>query len=126
LQDDISEIWLETKKTVVWITNDPDEAILLADRIIPLTCGPGATLGPAIQVDLPRPRDRKEMMHHAGFQALRADLVNWLLALKRKDTQTVEKPHFLPNILPEDLLTVNTLQFLNRRGPKRREPEPQP
>ena len=56
LQDEISRIWSENKKTVLMITNDPDEGILLADRIIPLTAGPGATLGPEIVIDLPRPR----------------------------------------------------------------------
>lgn len=120
LQDEISEIWLQTKKTVVWITNDPDEAILLADRILPLTPGPGATFGPSFAVDLPRPRDRKKMMHHAGFQKLRSELVTWLLDAKRRDFTTLSKKLVLPDILPEDLSTVNNLQFLNRRGPRRR------
>src|SRR2546422_976581 len=57
LQDEISRIWSQDKKTVVMITNDPDEGILLADRIIPLSAGPGATLGPSITIDIPRPRD---------------------------------------------------------------------
>ena len=120
LQDDISEIWQETKKTVLWITNDPDEAILLSDRILPLTPGPAATLGPAIDVNLLRPRDRKEMMHHVEFQKLRAELVNWLLDLRKRESTTLTKRLVLPDILPEDLTTVNTLQFFNRRGPRRR------
>src|SRR3954463_10282613 len=52
LQDEISRIWQENKKTVVLITNDVDEGILLADRIIPLTAGPEATLGPSIPVGI--------------------------------------------------------------------------
>ena len=120
LQDDISEIWQETRKTVLWITNDPDEAILLADRIIPLTPGPAATFGPAIDVHLPRPRDRKEMMHDTEFQKLRSELVNWLLDLRKRESTTLTKKLVLPDILPEDLTTVNTLQFFTRRGPKRR------
>ncbi len=48
LQDEINRICQEEKKTVILITNDPDEAILLADRVIPLTAGPRATLGPSI------------------------------------------------------------------------------
>src|SRR5436189_3323796 len=59
LQDEISRIWQQDKKTVVLITNDVDEGILLADRIIPLSAGPHATLGPSFAIDLPRPRDRK-------------------------------------------------------------------
>src|SRR5204863_4038014 len=57
LQDEVSRIWQEDKKTVVMITNDPDEGIYLADRIIPLTAGPGATLGPSLPVEISRPRD---------------------------------------------------------------------
>jgi nitrate/nitrite transport system ATP-binding protein len=56
LQDEIAQIWAENQKTVVLITNDVDEGLLLADRIIPLTLGPGANLGAPITVDLPRPR----------------------------------------------------------------------
>src|ERR1041385_3639126 len=55
LQDEVSRIWQENQKTVVMITNDPDEGIYLADRIIPLSAGPGASLGRSIQVDIPRP-----------------------------------------------------------------------
>ena len=58
LQDEINRICQEEKKTVILITNDPDEAILLADRVIPLTAGPRATLGPSIPVTIPRPRSR--------------------------------------------------------------------
>jgi nitrate/nitrite transport system ATP-binding protein len=63
LQDEISRIWQKDQKTVVLITNDPDEGIYLADRIIPLTAGPGATLGPSFRVEIPRPRNRKAINH---------------------------------------------------------------
>ena len=56
LQDELERIWRESGKTVVLITNDVDEGILLADRIIPLSAGPGATLGPSFEVDIERPR----------------------------------------------------------------------
>ena len=59
LQDEINRICQEEKKTVILITNDPDEAILLADRVIPLTAGPRATLGPSMPVTIPRPRARQ-------------------------------------------------------------------
>jgi nitrate/nitrite transport system ATP-binding protein len=59
LQDEIAQIWAENQKTVVLITNDVDEGLLLADRIIPLTLGPGATLGAPITVGLPRPRNAR-------------------------------------------------------------------
>src|SRR3954454_13970617 len=67
LQDEIESIWREERKTVVLVTNDVDEALLLADRIVPLNPGPRATLGPAFRVNLPRPRDRKAVNHDARY-----------------------------------------------------------
>ncbi|MEQ9682413.1 MAG: ABC transporter ATP-binding protein, partial [Rhodospirillales bacterium] len=81
LQDEIEEIWSRDKKTVVLITNDVDEAILLADRIIPLNPGPGATFGPEFKVNIPRPRDRAAMNHDAAFKALRRDVTQYLMSV---------------------------------------------
>src|SRR5436305_5267667 len=78
LQDEIENIWERDKKTVVLITNDVDEGILLADRIIPLSAGPGATLGPAVTVDLARPRDRKAINHEPRFKAIRNEVITYL------------------------------------------------
>jgi nitrate/nitrite transport system ATP-binding protein len=96
LQDEIARIWqsgeagksddrAEAKaKTVVLITNDVDEAILLADRIIPLSMGPGASLGPPVVVNIPRPRDRKTMNHDEAFKAVRNQVIEYLLGPGRK------------------------------------------
>lgn len=81
LQDEIETIWSEEKKTVLLITNDVDEAILLADRIIPLTPGPRATLGPSFRVEIPRPRDRTAMNHDETFKALRAEVTACLMQM---------------------------------------------
>ena len=79
LQDELEQIWESEKKTVILITNDVDEAILLADRIIPLTPAPNATLGPAFEVNIARPRDRREMNHNDEFIRLRAEVTNYLM-----------------------------------------------
>ncbi|MBI2804465.1 MAG: ABC transporter ATP-binding protein [Planctomycetes bacterium] len=79
LQDEIERIWRRDQKTVVMITNDVDEGILLADRIVPLSHGPRATLGPSVEVNLPRPRDRKAMNHDPRFQKIRAEVIHYLL-----------------------------------------------
>ncbi|KJR62274.1 ABC transporter ATPase [Azospirillum thiophilum] len=79
LQDEIEAIWRKDRKTVILITNDVDEAILLADRIIPLTPGPNATLGPAFSVDLARPRDRTAVNHDEDFKRLRAAVTAYLM-----------------------------------------------
>jgi nitrate/nitrite transport system ATP-binding protein len=84
LQDEIARIWETSKKTVVLITNDVDEALLLADRIIPLSVGPAATLGPPVAVPIPRPRDRKTMNHDARFKAVRNQVIEYLLGPGRR------------------------------------------
>jgi nitrate/nitrite transport system ATP-binding protein len=79
LQDEIERIWREERKTALLITNDVDEGILLADRIIPLSAGPGATLGPAVKIDIPRPRDRKALSRDPRFRAIRNEVIAYLL-----------------------------------------------
>ena len=80
LQNEIERIWRHERKTVILITNDVDEGILLADRILPLTNGPQATLGPSFAIDIERPRDRKALNHDPQFIALRNDVVAFLVA----------------------------------------------
>lgn len=99
LQDEITDIWSNDKKTVVLITNDVDEAILLADRIIPLNPGPDATFGPSFKVDLPRPRDRTEMNHNDAFKTLRRDVTAYLMDVGvAKKRAEIERP--LPAVTP--------------------------
>jgi nitrate/nitrite transport system ATP-binding protein len=90
LQDEIEAIWREEKKTVVLVTNDVDEALLLADRIIPLNPGPRATLGPEFKVDLPRPRQRKELSHDTRFRELRARITQYLLDVEAEKAEPGE------------------------------------
>ncbi|MDX2020295.1 MAG: ABC transporter ATP-binding protein [Deltaproteobacteria bacterium] len=79
LQDEIEKIWRENRTTAVLITNDVDEGILLADRIIPLSAGPAATLGPEVRVDIPRPRDRRAITHDPAFRSIRNTVIGYLL-----------------------------------------------
>ena len=81
-----------------------DEALLLADRIIPLTIGPGATLGDSVPVNLARPRDRTALNHDPEFKRLRAHVTNQLIGFSTaRKKNTVSKKLILPDILPEDL-----------------------
>jgi len=123
LQDEISDIWMNNKTTVIWITNDPDEAILVADKVIPLLPTAPATLGEPMIIDLERPRDRRSINHDPKFKKLRTQLITTLLDAKGRTKSKTSLKLTLPDILPEDLTTVNTLQFLNRSGPKRRTAE---
>ena len=103
LQDEISRIREETHKTVLLITNDPDEGIYLADRIIPLTAGPGATLGPSFPVEIARPRDRKSINHEPRFKQLRREVVDFMLNSKQERRTAITRKLVLPDIEPEDL-----------------------
>lgn len=119
LQDEISRIWQENKKTVLLITNDPDEGIYLADRIIPLTAGPAATLGPSFTVDLPRPRDRKALNHDPAFKRIRREVMEFLLSSGSRRHTTVSRKLILPDLEPEDLSVPRPL-IGGRRTPVRR------
>lgn len=82
LQDQILELKQRTKQTILLITNDVDEALYMADRIIPLTMGPGATFGPVEEVRLRRPRDRADLLSEPEVLAARKRLLDFLIAQK--------------------------------------------
>lgn len=119
LQDEINRIWEQDRKTVVLITNDVDEGILLADRIIPLSAGPAATLGPAVTVDIPRPRDRNALNHLPRFHEVRSQVIDYLLGTGARKRATVTKKLVLPDLEPEDL-SIPRWQTAGRTGPIRR------
>ncbi|OUD10518.1 nitrate/sulfonate/bicarbonate ABC transporter ATP-binding protein [Marivivens niveibacter] len=96
LADEILHIWEQDKKTCILITNDVDEAILLADRIIPLN--PDGTLGDPVTVTIPRPRDRMAMNTDEGFHKLRAQVTNYLMDVGVQ--AKVEETRTLPEVTP--------------------------
>ena len=121
LQDEIERIWEQDRKTVVLITNDVDEGILLADRIIPLSAGPNATLGPAVPVRLARPRDRKALNHNPDFKRIRNSVIEYLLGEGGHKHTTVTRTLHLPDIEPEDISEgIPIVPLFGAPGPKRR------
>jgi nitrate/nitrite transport system ATP-binding protein len=98
LQVQIALIRAETQATMVLITNDVDEAILLADRIVPLN--PDGTLGPVYQVAIPFPRDRVALNHDAVFKRLRGDITRHLMEAGALTKQASEAGPALPNVIP--------------------------
>ena len=86
---------------MVLITNDPDEGIYLADRIIPLTPSPRATLGPSIDIPLPRPRDRTGLNHQPEFKRIRKRLIEYLLQSGAHRETTLTRNLVLPDLVPE-------------------------
>jgi nitrate/nitrite transport system ATP-binding protein len=123
LQDEIERIWEADRKTVVLITNDVDEGILLADRIIPLSAGPRATLGPSVPVDIERPRDRKAMNHDPAFKKIRKEVISYLLDSHSTAKASVTRKLVLPDIEPEDLTGPRPVFALGSRQPRRKREE---
>jgi len=80
LQDVLMDVWARTEVTTVCVTHDVDEAILLADRVVMMSNGPEARVGNIMNVDLPRPRSRQELMEHRDYYAYREELLEFLEA----------------------------------------------
>ncbi|MCS6765061.1 MAG: ABC transporter ATP-binding protein [Candidatus Protistobacter heckmanni] len=78
LQDELIKIVAATQSTVVMVTHDVDEAVLLSDRIVMLTNGPAATIGEVLDVKLARPRDRVALANDAGYHACRSAVLDFL------------------------------------------------
>ena len=84
LQDELLAIVAKTGATVVMVTHDVDEAVLLSDRIVMLTNGPAATLGDILTVDLPRPRERLALADNPRYHQLRAAVLAFLYQREKR------------------------------------------
>ena len=101
LQDEILQIWEQEKKTVILITNDVDEAIYMADRVIPLNPGPDATFGPDFHINIERPRNRTALNHNETFKKCRAEITQYLMAIGMEKThESAPDKITLPTIRP--------------------------
>jgi nitrate/nitrite transport system ATP-binding protein len=78
LQDELLEIVARTQSTVVMVTHDVDEAVLLSDKIVMLTNGPAATIGDVLHVDLPRPRSRVALADSPAYLGYRKAVIDFL------------------------------------------------
>jgi nitrate/nitrite transport system ATP-binding protein len=78
LQDIVMDIQSKLRQTVVMITHDVDEAVLLSDRVVMMTNGPAATIGEDMAVDLPRPRHRLELAEHSTYIRCRKEVLSFL------------------------------------------------
>ena len=103
LQDEIERIRKEERRTIILVTNDVDEALLLADRVAVLTPAPAARIGRIFDVTIPRPRDREGLNDDAAFQALRREIVGYLGSLVADNQAKGSDMGNLPNVIPLDL-----------------------
>jgi nitrate/nitrite transport system ATP-binding protein len=84
LQDEVIRIQSELGNTVLMITHDVDEAVLLSDRVVMMTNGPSATIGQILPVDLPRPRNRIELAENKTYNHCRQEILSFLYEKQRK------------------------------------------
>jgi nitrate/nitrite transport system ATP-binding protein len=121
LQDEIERIRKHEGRTILLVTNDVDEALLLADRVAVLTPAPAAKIGRIFDVTLPRPRDREAVNDSAAFQALRGEIVSYLGSLVAGQVRTAADYGNLPNVTPLDLAPPpQAYQDAAKGGPQRR------
>lgn len=102
LQDEILNIWGKEKRTALLITNDVDEGIYMADRIIPLRPGPNATLGPEFKIDIDRPRDKTEMNDNPNFKKTRNAIIEYLMDIGNERKSVAQKEYLLPELSPKN------------------------
>lgn len=104
LQDQILNIWEKDKRTALLITNDVDEGIYMADRIIPLRPGPNATLGPEFKIDIDRPRDKTELNDNANFKKTRNAIIEYLMDIGDARKAEAKEPITLPELEPKSFV----------------------
>ena len=100
LQEEIINIWSRDRKTALLITNDVDEGIIMADRIIPLTPGPNATLGPEFKIPFERPRNITEINQDPEYKKLRNEIIEYLIEQGASRRKASNDELVLPDLKP--------------------------
>ncbi|WP_197062603.1 ABC transporter ATP-binding protein [Muricauda sp. MAR_2010_75] len=104
LQDEILNIWSKDKRTALLITNDVDEGIYMADRIIPLRPGPKATLGPEFKIDIERPRDKTALNDDPEYKKTRNAIIEYLMGIGEERRAVSQKTYELPDLSPKSFV----------------------
>ncbi|MFM9042317.1 MAG: nitrate ABC transporter ATP-binding protein [Vulcanococcus sp.] len=100
LQQQLMQICQQAGVTTVMVTHDVDEALLLSDRVVCLTNGPEAGIGQILNVPLPRPRQRLEVMDHPDYYHLRSELISFLQQQRRLKQRKQSRPSVVPVAAP--------------------------
>lgn len=87
LQDSVMEIQADLNNTVIMVTHDVDEAVLLSDKIVMMTNGPAATVGEVREVDLARPRDRLALASDERYNHFRSQVLSFLYERQRRPAE---------------------------------------
>lgn len=124
LQDELMRLWEKDRKTVVMVTHDVDEALLLADRIVMMTKGPAATVGAILQVPFRRPRIRATLVDHPDYYRMRDQVLAFLDA-QADDVSSADPRDGAPldpylseaeeaKVKPPPLVSAEQLQIVER------------
>jgi nitrate/nitrite transport system ATP-binding protein len=112
LQQVLIELWRKNKITALMVTHDVDEALFLSDRIVCMTDGPAAEVGEIMDVNFPRPRERKAVMEHPDYYKLRERLIEFLEVRAHRKTvapkiEQAPMEKFLPPAVKNNLTVLN-------------------
>ena len=107
MQESLMEIHAHLGNTVIMITHDVDEAVLLSDRIVMMTNGPAASIGEILEVNLPRPRNRVELSDNARYNHYRHEVLQFLYERQRRHGEEVAVDEKEDDSLPA-LIVVKT------------------
>lgn len=94
LQEQLMKICEESEVTTIMVTHDVDEALLLSDKVVMLTNGPESHIGQILNVDLPRPRKRMQVVKHPDYYPMRGEIINFLNQQKRAKKRQAEQKVF--------------------------------
>ena len=117
IQDELIRVWSGSDQTVFMITHDVDEAILLADRILLMSNGPYATVAESVEIDIPRPRKRVDIIHHPAYYSIRNHLVDFLTTRSKliaeqydptKDNRNTKPLSVRPGLITDEAVELNT------------------
>jgi nitrate/nitrite transport system ATP-binding protein len=112
LQEQLMHICEESKVTAVMVTHDVDEALLLSDRVVMLTNGPASHIGQILTVDLPRPRQRMQVVKHPDYYPMRAEIIEFLNQQKRAKKRQAEVQSSVSAAIPQLPKTTLNVGFM--------------
>jgi len=108
MQESLMEIHADLGNTVIMITHDVDEAVLLSDRIVMMTNGPAATIGEILEIDLPRPRNRVELSDNAKYNHYRYEVLQFLYERQRRLGEEAKAEEATSDDVSPELKVVKT------------------
>ena len=123
LQDELMRLWESERKTVLMVTHDVDEALLLADRIVLMTNGPAATVGEVVSVPFARPRERLSIVDDPRYQAARGHLLTFLEERAGHGRTPGVDPMVRQVATPDELFVIEKYTGFNRFRRKYRAPQ---